>query len=152
MLVEPNPSPMPGLGPSLLSRFLADGQLGTQPGPRRTDGGSMVDPVRSAVRDPHVGLLASKPGHVVLSVGKELEFKRCLRDSREANGGAIGKESAGRPIECEADQIRRGREGSEDRPEPLAPELEAGGGGRVEPAELLALLGLQGTEPAAGAP
>jgi hypothetical protein len=75
-----------------------------------------------------------------------MEFGRCLRVRSEADTGAAGERSAVRSIELVAGEIRRRADGFEDRPDPLAPELEAGGGTRLEPAELLALLSPRGGE------
>lgn len=139
---------MPGLGPSLLIEFLADGQLGTQPRSPQTDGRTMVDAVRSPTRDPQLQPLAARPAVPVVTIRKDGEFRRCLRPGADALPAAPLPESASRSIESRGDQIRRRHDAHDERSESLAPESEAGGGGHAEPAELLALLSPQGGETA----
>lgn len=145
---------MPGLGPSLLPEFLADGARWTQPGRRQTEGNAMVESVRMGASTPRPAVAGASPSVRVVSSGNYEEFRLRLRPSSVASHAHPTSGAAVGPM---AEPIRHSRPTSHSRnegSESLAPEAEAGGGGQPDPAAWLALFnpGGGGSEAATALP
>lgn len=112
----------------------------------------MVESVRAPSSTSSNQPQANKPAGCGLTIGKCCEFKQFMTPQIEPRPKLGLALSASEPMAEQGSQRHHLARASKDPPEALAPDSEAGGGGRPEPAEWLASFNLTGGADAALCP